>query len=265
MVDVCCAHVACRVVPPVCPSLHLSGGGWWGGYWVEALAFVFCFCENLFPDFVPVCWQALTSVGCGPWHVCRVPGGVWVVGWWEGGGGLGFGVWFLVGVGVWGWGVWWVAVFVWWVLVPGGWVVWCLGAVPLRPLLNSRPTCLVCCGSWFGSSLCWVVVSVGWWVSCGLRFFSGGVGWSCGWLVLLVVFWLGCSQPGVVADVLVGCLGSVVCLLGVVSWWLASLVVSVSGGCSQACCVVPVVWADLDGRALRRPPLSPPTVHDEAS
>lgn len=81
VVDVCCAHVACRVVPPVAPLCRLHAGVWWCGYWVEACAFVFCFCENLFPDFVPVCWQALTSVGCGPWHVCRVPGGVWVVGW----------------------------------------------------------------------------------------------------------------------------------------------------------------------------------------
>lgn len=81
VVDVCCAHVACRVVPPVCPSLYLCTGRWWGGYWIEALAFVVCFCENLLAEFVPVCWQALASVAGGPWHVCRVPGGVWVVGW----------------------------------------------------------------------------------------------------------------------------------------------------------------------------------------
>lgn len=99
VVDVCCAHVACWVVPPVVPLYYISTGRWRGGGWVQALAFVFCFCENLFPGFVPVCWQALTAVGCGPWHVCRVPGGVWVVGWLEGGGGSGSGVRFLVGVG----------------------------------------------------------------------------------------------------------------------------------------------------------------------
>ena len=120
VVDVGRAHGACRVVPPGRAPLRLPGGGWWGGGWVEAGAFVVCFCEDLFPEFVPVCWQALTSVGCGPWHVCRVPGGVWVVGCLVGGGVSGFGVWFLVGVGFWGWGVWWVGVFGWWVPVPWG-------------------------------------------------------------------------------------------------------------------------------------------------
>ena len=99
VVDVGCAHGACRVVPPAGASLCLSTSRWWGGGWVEAGAFVVRFCEDLFPEFVPVCWQALTSVGCCPWHVCRVPGGVWMVGWLEGGGVPGFGVGFLDGVG----------------------------------------------------------------------------------------------------------------------------------------------------------------------
>jgi len=265
VVDVCCAHVACRVVPPVVPIYYLPIGRWRGGGWVEAGAFVFCFCENLFPDFVPVCWQALASVGCSPWHVCRVPGGVWVVGWLEGGEGPGFAGWFLVGVGFWGWGVWWVEVFGWWGLVLGWWGCDVWGLVPLRPLLKSRPHLLGVL--WFlvravpllGGGVCLLVGF------CGLRFFSGGVGWSCGWFVLRVVFWLGCSQPGVVVAVLVGCLGSVVCLLGLLCGCGLCGLCSVSGGCSQACCVVPVGWADLDGRALRRPPLSPPTVHDRAS
>lgn len=99
VVDVGRAHGACRMVPPAGAPLYLPTSRWRGGGWVEAGAFVVCFCENLFPEFVPVCWQALTSVGCGPWHVCRVPGGVWMVGWLEGSGGPGFGARFLVGVG----------------------------------------------------------------------------------------------------------------------------------------------------------------------
>lgn len=139
------------------------------------------------------------------------------------------------------------------------------GAAPLRPLLNSRPRLLG--GLWFlvrvvpllGGGVRWLVGF------CGVQFFSDGVGWSCGWLVLLVVSWLGCSQPGVVVAVLVGRLGSVACLLGLFpGCWLRGLC-SMSGGCSQACRVVPVGRADLDGRALRRPPLSPPTVHDGPS
>lgn len=143
-------------------------------------------------------------VGCGWW------GGWWVVGvlvlvsGFRGGAGSGVGV-----SGGWG-----CSVGGFWFL-GGGWCGACVVA-PLRPLLNSPPPGrLVCCGSWFGPSLCWVVVAVRWWVSCVLQFFSGGVGWSCGWLVLLVVFWLGCSRPGVVAEVLVGCSGSAVWLLGV--------------------------------------------------
>lgn len=222
VVDVGCAHGACRVVPPAGASLYLSAGGRWGGGWVKAGAFVVCFCERLFPEFVPVCWQALASVGCGPWHAYRVPGGVWVVGWLEGGGVLvfvvGFWVGLVSGVGVsGGWGC-----------VAGGSWFWggvaCVGLFPLDPSLTPPPGRLVCCGSWFGSSLCWVVAAVCWWLSCGVQFFSGGVGWSCGWLVLLVVFWLGCSQPGVVVAVFVGCSGSAVWLLGVFrGCWLCGL------------------------------------------
>lgn len=97
----------------------------------------------------------------------------------------------------------------------GGWVLWlgclvggwCLvgGSVPLRPLLNSGPHPLGVL--WFlvrgvpllGGAGCWLVGV------CGLQFFSVGVGWSCGWLVLRVVFWSGCSQPGGVVAVFVGC------------------------------------------------------------
>ena len=99
VVDVGCAHGACRVVPPAGAPLYLSTSGWWGGGWVEAGAFVVRFCEDLFPEFVPVCWQASASVGCGPWHVCRVPGGVRVVGWLEGGGVLVLVSGFRVGLG----------------------------------------------------------------------------------------------------------------------------------------------------------------------
>nr|DAV35112.1 MAG TPA: hypothetical protein [Caudoviricetes sp.] len=264
MVDVGCAHGACRVVPPVCPPVYCLASGWWGGGWVEAGAFVVRFCEDLFPEFVPVCWQALTSVGCGPWHVCRVPGGVWVVGWWLGGGGLGFGVGFLGGVGFWGWGVWWGVVFGWWVLVLGWRVVGCVGLFPLDPSLSPPPDCLVCCGSWFGLSPCWVGVVVCWWLSCGLQFFSGGVGWSCGWLVLLVVFWLVCSQPGVVVAVLVGCSGSAV--------WL--LLVFRGGGLRGLCScrgvvLLLAVFFPLGGPTwtvgLSVAPPFPPIMHDGAS
>ena len=192
-------------------------------------------------------------VGCGWWGGWRVVGVLaLVLGFWLG---LGSGVGVSGGWGCSAGGCWFLG---------GGWCgVW--GLFPLDPSLTPAPTCLVGCGSWFGSSLCWVVVSAGWWVSCGLRFFSVGVGWSCGWFVLLVVFWLGCSRPGVVVAVLVGRLGSAVCLLGVLCGCGLCGLCSVSGGCSQAGCVVPVGRADLDGRALRRPPLSPPTVHDKPS
>ena len=234
VVDVGCVHGACGVVPSACPLACLSAGGWWGGGWVEAGAFVVCFCEGLFPEFVPVCWQALASVGCGPWHVCRVPGGVWVVGW-------------LVGPGL---------------CLVGG--VVCGGLLPLDPSLTPPPGRLVCSGFWFGSSLCWVVVAVSWRVSCGLQFFSEGVGWSCGWLVLLVVFWLVCSRPGVVAEVLVGCSGSAVWLLGVFRGY---------GLCGWCFCrgvvLLLAVFFPLGGPTwtvgLSVTPPFPPSVHDEAS
>ena len=189
-------------------------------------------------------------VGCGWWGGRRVVGvPALVLGFW-------------MGLGSGGW-------------VSGGWRCLAGGSrfasggrcgvwapVPLRPLLNSRPHLLGV--RWFlvrvvpllGGGDCRLVGF------CGVRFFSEGVGWSCGRLVLRLVFWSGCSQPGVVVAVLVGRLGSAVCLLGLVSWLRALRVVSVSGGCPVAGCVVPVGWADLDGRALRRPPLSPPTLHD---
>ena len=121
--------------------------------------------------------------------------------------------------------------------VPGGWRCsaggsrlpvggWCgvCGGVPLRPLLNSRPHLLG--GLWvsvravplLGGDGCLLVASR------GLQFFSDGVGWACGWLVLRVVFQLGCSQPGVVVAVLVGRLDSAACLLG-------CCVVAGSAGC----------------------------------
>ena len=192
-------------------------------------------------------------VGCGWWGGRRV-GGVLVsgCGFWLGLGSL---------VGVSGG---------WWCLcggsrcLAGGWCdVW--GSVPLRPLLNSRPHPLG--GLWvlvrvvplLGGAGC-LLVGV-----CGLQFFSDGVGWSGGWLVLRVVSWSGCSfREGR------GCgsrwlSGSVACSLGLFPGWGLRGLCSLSGGCSQACGVVPVGRADLDGRALRRPPLSPPTVHDNPS
>ena len=107
---------------------------------------------------------------------------------------------------------------------PGG--GWCSawGLLPLDPSLTPAPTCLAGCGSRFGPSPCWAVAAAGWWLPCGLQFFSEGVGWSCGWLVLRVVFWSGCSRPGVVVAVLVGRQGSAACLLGVSpGCWLRGL------------------------------------------
>ena len=263
VVDVCCAHVACRVVPPVVSPFRLPAGGWWCGGRVQAGAFVFRFCENLFPGFVPVRWQALASVGCGPWHVCRVSGGVWVVGWWEGGGGLGVGVGFLVGVGFC------VGVSGMWRCVAGGsWVSgWCAvrcGGAPLRPLLNSLPHPLG--GLWvlvravplLGGGGCRLVAF------CGLWFFSDGVGWACGWLVLRAVFWSCCSQPWVVVAVLAGRSGSAACSLGVLCG---------CGLCGFRSCrgVVPllVVLFPLGGPTwtvgLFVAPPFPPTVHDGGS
>lgn len=192
-------------------------------------------------------------VGCGWWGGRRVVGVLaLVVGFWLG---LGSGV----GVSG-GWGC----------LVDGSWFVsggWCgvVGASPLRPLLNSPPHLLGVL--WFlvrvvpllGGGVCRLVGV------CGLQFFSEGVGWSCGWLVLRLVFRLGlfstwgrgCCSRWVLR------FGRV--FVGGVVWLRAPRVVSLSGGCSVAGCVVPVGRADLDGRALRRPPLSPPTIHDGGS
>ena len=69
--------------------------------------------------------------------------------------------------------------------------VTCGGSLPLDPSLTPAPARLVGCGSQFRSSPCWAVRAVCQWVSGGPQFFSEGVGWSCGWLVLLVVFRLG--------------------------------------------------------------------------
>lgn len=121
-------------------------------------------------------------MGCGWWGGWRVVG-VLVLG-------SGFRVGSGSGVGVsGGWGC----------LSGGSWFlvgVWCdvWGSVPLRPLLNSPPRPLGVL--WFLVRVVPLLggVAVCCWLSCGLQFFSGGVGWSCGWLVLLAVFWSGCSQ-----------------------------------------------------------------------
>lgn len=184
-----------------------------------------------------------------------VGGGV-VGGWW----GPGFCGGFLGGVGFWGWGVWWVGVCGWRVLVLG----WCgvCGFVPLRPLLNSPPRplgvlwVLVRVVPLLGGGCC-LLVAVLW----GAVLFWGGG------LVLWVACLAGCVLAGLFSTWGRGCcfrwlfrFGRVVA--GGVPWLLALWVVSVSGGWSLAGCVVPVGWADLDGRALRRPPLSPPRVRD---
>lgn len=226
-------------------------------------------CSLLLRELVSgFCSSLLASVGGGRmWSMACVQGTWWGVGggvvggWWGSwlwgrvsGWGRVLGLGCLVGGGVWlvGPGVWWV----------GG--VTRGGPFPLDPSLTPAPTCLVGCGSWFGPSLCWVVRAVCWWVSGGLQFFSDGVGWAGGWLVLRVVFWFGCSlREGR------GCgsrgLFTAACSLGFFPGWGLRGLCSVSGGCSQAGCVVPVGWADLDGRTPRRPPLSPPTIHDRGS
>ena len=144
---------------------------------------------------------------------------------------------------------------------------WCdvRGAVPLRPLLNSpRPAawCAVVLGS--GRP------SVGWWLLWGGGVLRVAVLFWGGGLVLRVACLAGCVLVGLFLTWRVGHrsrwlfrFGRVV--VGGVPWWRALWVASVSGGCSFAGCVVPVGWADLDGRALRRPPPSPPTVYDRAS
>ena len=186
--------------------------------------------------------------------------------WWGVGGGVvggWWGFWFWCRVSGWGWvrglgclvggGVCLVGPGSW---VVGGVGVW--GLFPLDPSLTPAPPawCAVVLGSGRPSVGWWFLSAGGCLVGCSS--FLGEVGWSCGWLVLLAVFWSGCSQPGVVVAVLAGCSGSAVCLLGEASWLRALWAVCLSGGCSVAGCVVPVGWADLDGRALRPPPFSPP-------
>ena len=190
--------------------------------------------------------------------------------WWGVGGGVvggWWGSWFWCWVSGWGWvlgwGVWWVGVFVLGGLVGGG--VMCVGLFPLDPsfLPPGRPLGVL----WFlvrvvpllGGGCCLLVGVL--WVA--VLFWGGG-------LVLWVACLAGCVLVGLFLSGRVGCcccwlfrFGRVVG--GGVPWWLAPGVVFWSGGCSVAGCVVPVGRADLDGRALRRPPLSPPTIHDGAS
>ena len=231
-----CAPTACALV----------GGGVATGSRPAHLCFAFArTCFLILFQFVGKRWRRLDVVhgmcagylvGCGWWGGWRVVGVLALV--------FGFWLGLVSGVGV--SGGWRCLVGGSWFLV-GGWCgVW--GAVPLRPLLNSLPHPLG--GLWFlvrvvpllGGGVCWLAAV------CGLRFFSVGVGWACGWFVLRVVFWLGCSQPGVVVAVFVGCLGSAACLLGVVSWLLASRVVSCVGGLfsSLLCCSR---WVGRPGRS----------------
>ena len=173
----------------------------------------------------------------GFWFCCLVSGRGWVSGW---GCLVGGGV-CLVGPG----------------LLAAGWCdVW--GLFPSDPSLTPAPTCLVGCGSWFGSSLCWVVQAVCWWVSGGLQFFSDGVGRSCGWLVLRVVFWLGLSSTwgrgcGSRWSFRFGCV-----VVGPLPWlralWAASRVGELFP--CWSCCSR---WVGRPGRSRSpAPPLSPP-------
>jgi hypothetical protein len=137
------------------------------------------------------------------------------------------------------------------------------GSVPLRPLLNSPPGRLVCCGSWFGSSLCRAVASVvrGCRAGCS-SFLRGWAGLAGG----LSRWW---------------CSGRLVLNLG--EWLLFSLVVQVRSrvrrglfrGCGLRglCPCRGVVlggvcrsrWAGRPGRSGSPSPPFPPIVHDEAS
>lgn len=184
-----------RCIPP-CASLPV-GGGVVAGSRPAHLYFAFArTCFLILFQFVGKRWRRLDVVhgmcagylvGCGwwgGWRVVRVL--ALVLGFW-----LGLGS----GVGV-----------------SGGWRcsaggsrfpvggrrgAW--GLFPLDPSLTHSPTRLVGHGSWFGSSLCWMVVSVSRWgsVGCGsfLRGRAGLVGGlSCGlrsgWVVLNLGSWL---------------------------------------------------------------------------
>lgn len=242
----------CHRYAPPCTSL-LVGGGVATGSRPWHLYFAFArTCFLILFQFVGKRWRRLDVVhgmcagylvGCRWWGGRRMVGVlVLVSGFWLG---LGSGV----GVS----GGWRCLAGGSRLLVGGRCGVW--GAAPLRPLLNSRPHLLG--GLWFlvrvvpllGGGVCWLVGV------CGLQFFSDGVGWSCGGLVLLVVFWLGCSQPGVVVAVLVGRLGSAVCLLGLVLWWLASRVVFRVGGLFSGL-LCRSRWAGRPGRSGSSPPPS---------
>ena len=191
-------------------------------------------------------------VGCGWWGGRRVVGVLALVpGFWLG---LGSGV----GVS----GGWRCLVGGSRFLVGGRRGAW--GSVPLRPLLNSRvhplgvPWFLVRVVPLLGGGVCRLVGFR------GLQFFSDGVGWACGRFVLRVVFWLGCSQPGVVVAVPVGRLGSAVCLLG-------CCVVAGSVGCVRVGGLFSSLlcrsrWVGRPGRSgSSSPPLFPPTLHDGGS
>lgn len=160
-------------------------------------------------------------VGCGWWGVWWVVGVLVVVS----------GFWLGLGSGVGVSGGWWCLVGGSWLL--GGGVVW--GLFPLDPSLTPPPGRLVCCGSWFGPSRRWVVVSVcgGCLVGCGSFLggwaeLAGGLScWLCpGRVVLKLESWLlfsrvaqvrpsGCWGCSVVAGS-VGC----VCVGGLFFCWL---------------------------------------------
>lgn len=91
------------------------------------------------------------------------------------------GSWFRGVVSGWGWVLWLGCLVGGGVCVvgPGVWLVGgvtCGGLFPLDPSLTPAPIRLVGCGSWFGSSLCWVVQAVCWWVSVGCSSFL--MGWA---------------------------------------------------------------------------------------
>lgn len=175
-------------VPPSAPLY------WWVVGWLLGRGRRIC--SLLLRELVSgVCSSLLASVGVGCWWSMACVQGTW---WGVGGGVVGGwrGFWFWCQVSGRGWlsgppclvggGV---------RLVGPGLLAcgWCgvRGAVPLRPLLNSRPHLLG--GLWalvrvvplLGGAGC-SLVGV-----CVLQFFSDGVGCCGGWLVLLAEFWSG--------------------------------------------------------------------------